>query len=127
MGQGATQATPTPEKTSKLGMEEGMIYSLEKLEEDIDLVKRGWRPNPRSHREKVLDRMVDRCHRLVETIKTLKESREKESAEVTSRDAEAKRSKARKEMMEVAEVSGIYAFGPGTWRELAIEQKEEKK
>ena len=78
---GAMQVTPAP--ATKLGVEEGMIYSLEKLVEEIGSVKRGWRPDPRSVGERLLDRMVDRCHRLMESINLQKRDvKEEERKEV---------------------------------------------
>ena len=100
---GATKGTAAPEMATKLGVEEGMVYSLEKLVEELGSVKGGWRPNPRSVGERLLDHMVDRCHRLVETIaantiqyntvetiKSQKEAKDKEVEEFIKSQKEAR-------------------------------------
>ena len=103
---GAMQVTPAP--ATKLGVEEGMIYTLEKLVEEIGSVKRGWRPDPSSVGERLLDRMVDRCHRLMESINSQKEEE-------------------RKEVEEEWGPGSVFCPPPTTWKEMAMESHEREK
>ena len=79
MESGAIQVTPA--LAMKLGVEEGMIYSLKKLVEDIESVKRGWRPDPSSVLAQLLNHIVNRYHRLMESINSQKEEERKEVEE----------------------------------------------